>query len=299
MANRHLSRSIALQTLFEWDFREYPDKEINDISTRIAEEFAPGQDDGDFINYLLDMVTKKRKIIDEVITKAAPEWPLEKINSVDRNILRLGLAELLFGDYKEVPPKVALNESIELGKTYGGESSSRFINGVLGAVYKEIGEPGKEQKSKRQMKNEDVDPDKLPIEVKAGSVVYTFHNGKIYIAMVHDVFGYWTLSKGGVKEGETPEEAAIRELKKETDLDIQIIQKLGESEYIASHPQKGKIRKQLIIFLAKSSFTKVTLHSESGGLDDAKWFPIEEVVDLKMYDDVTKYIAQSIEIISQ
>ena len=76
--------------------------------------------------------------IDEIITKAAPEWPLDKINAVDRNILRIGLAELLFGNFEQVPPKVAINEAIELAKNFGGPSSGRFVNGVLGAIYKEM-----------------------------------------------------------------------------------------------------------------------------------------------------------------
>jgi len=99
---------------------------------------------------LIDQVLKKRAVIDEIIEKAAPDWPIDKISIIDRNILRIGLTELLFGDRKEVPPKVAINEAIELAKTFGGENSGKFVNGVLGAVYKEIGEPGKEQISKKK-----------------------------------------------------------------------------------------------------------------------------------------------------
>jgi N utilization substance protein B len=293
MANRHLSRSVVLQTLFEWDFKLGDNAMLAESLERVSEEFAPGLDDGPFMQYLIDLVSKKKEIIDQVIGKAAPEWPVEKINAVDRNILRLGLAELLFGDYEQVPPKVALNEAIELGKTFGGENSSRFINGVLGAVYKEIGEPGKEQKSKRQMREEDIDLTKLPVDQKAAAVVYAYHNNEIYLAFVHDIFGYWTLSKGGVEEGETPEIAVVRELKEETNLDIVVKEKLGENEYIATHPERGKIRKHVTYFLAESKYTEITLES-SGGLDDAKWFPLAEVADLKMYDDITKFTAKAI-----
>ena len=94
---------------------------------------------------LVEGVIKKQKDLDRIIEKAAPDWPIEKISMVDRNILRIGLFELLFADRGEVPAKVAINEAIELAKQFGGENSSRFVNGVLGAVYKEIGEPGKEQ----------------------------------------------------------------------------------------------------------------------------------------------------------
>jgi N utilization substance protein B len=101
---------------------------------------------------LLSGVINKQKIIDEIIEKAAPGWPIDKISAVDRNVLRIGLYELLFGDRKEVPPKVAINEAIELAKSFGGENSSRFVNGVLGGVYKEIGEPGKDDVGKKKQK---------------------------------------------------------------------------------------------------------------------------------------------------
>ncbi len=294
MANRHLSRSIVLQTLFEWDFKNHPVEAVGDILERNEAEFAPGNEDIPFMRKLLGYVTAKREIIDQIIEKAAPEWPIEKINAVDRNILRLGLGELLFGDHNEVPPKVAINEAIELAKTFGGDSSSRFINGVLGAVYKEIGEPGKDQISKRQKKFEEVDLTKIPTEQKAGALIYAKKGDELYFALVHDIFGYWTLSKGGVEAGETVEQAAVREIKEEVNLDISIKEKIGESEYIASHPEKGKIRKKVTFFLAESQFVPVTLENHSGGLDDVRWFSIAEVASLKMYDDVTGYMAQAI-----
>ena len=136
MANRHLSRSIVLQTLFEWDFAVSSDlSEPEVMLERNIEEFGPGLDDSHFMSELFLGITKKKVIIDEIIEKAAPDWPIDKISIVDRNILRLGLYELLFGDREQVPPKVAINEAIELAKSFGGENSSRFINGVLGGVY--------------------------------------------------------------------------------------------------------------------------------------------------------------------
>jgi N utilization substance protein B len=297
MANRHLSRSIILQTLYEWDFKEKPDQEIGEILSRNVEEFGPGLDDTPFMEGILESVIKNKNIIDEIITKAAPQWPLEKINAVDRNILRMSLSELIFGDRNEVPPKVAINEAIELGKTFGGESSGRFVNGVLGAVYKELGEPGKDDAPKRN-KNEDIDIESLPVEKKAGAIVYAKQEDKYYLAFVHDVFGYWTLSKGSIEQGEDAEAGAIRELKEEIGIDITIKEKLGESEYIASHPTQGKIRKQVTFFLAEAPYGDLTLES-SGGLDDAKWFSFEEIPNLKMYDDVTKLVGKAIEIITK
>src|SRR5574343_277888 len=173
MANRHLSRSIVLQTLFEWDFLPArnashsdaggpaQDTYIKEALKRNLKEFAPGLEDDVFVFSLIDQILKKQIMIDKIIETSAPDWPIDKISVVDRNILRIGLTELLFGDRKEVPPKVAINEAIELAKTFGGENSGKFVNGVLGAVYKEIGEPDKEQTSKPRTTKEPIDVSKL------------------------------------------------------------------------------------------------------------------------------------------
>lgn len=102
------------------------------------QEFAPGIDEPEFAWKILKGVVEHLDEIDGIITKAAPEWPLAKISIVDRNVLRIGLYELLHADPNEVPPKVAINEAIEMAKNYGGPSSSRFVNGVLGTVFREI-----------------------------------------------------------------------------------------------------------------------------------------------------------------
>lgn len=297
MTNRHLSRSIVLQTLFEWDFKQKPDTETGEILERNILEFGPGLDDTSFLVKILEDIVRRKEIIDEIITKAAPEWPLEKINAVDRNILRIGLAELLFGDFNQVPPKVAINEAIELAKTFGGESSSKFINGVLGAVYRDMGEPGKDQGGKKKT-FEPIDPSKLPVEEKAGAVVYAMHENEIYLALVHDVFGYWTLSKGSVEKGESAKDAAIREIKEEIDADIQIKEQLAIDEYIASHPTQGKVKKRVTFFLAESPYKELHLES-SGGLDGAGWYKLTDIPNLQMYDSIAKIITKAVGIISK
>ncbi|HSE56630.1 MAG TPA: transcription antitermination factor NusB [Candidatus Paceibacterota bacterium] len=299
MANRHLSRSIVLQSLFSWDFMGRPADQLTEIVDRNIIEFAPGHNDSEFIHYLADLVQKKQAVIDEIIQKAAPEWPLDKIANVDRSILRMGLAELLFGNRDQVPPKVAINEAIELAKTYGGENSGRFVNGVLGAVYKEIGEPGKEQTSKQKVKapEEPIDPEKLPKERKAGGIVYAKHDGKYYLALVHDVFGYWTIAKGGVEGEETDEQTAVREIKEKLGIEVTVKEKLGAIEYVASHPEKGKLLKIVTYFLAESEFKDLVLHS-SGGLDNAAWLDPVDLVDLPIYDDILPLIAKAIEYIT-
>jgi N utilization substance protein B len=135
MANRHLSRTVAMQTLYEWDFNGKKEQ-LKDLAKNNIEHLAPGMEDTTFVYDLLGGVEANITDIDKTIVETAPEWPLEQITVVDRNILRLGIYELLFA--KEVPPKVAINEAVELGKTFGGESSGKFVNGVLGTLYKKL-----------------------------------------------------------------------------------------------------------------------------------------------------------------
>ena len=142
MATRQLGRSIVLQSLYEWDFSNKKE-DLSAIVERNLKEFAPGFDEPDFIWRLVTGVIKNIKELDAIIVKAAPEWPLEQIAIVDRNALRIGLYELIYADPEEVPPKVAINEAIEIAKSYGGPNSGKFINGVLGTVYKQLEEQGK------------------------------------------------------------------------------------------------------------------------------------------------------------
>ena len=296
MANRHLSRSIVLQTLFEWDFLNKGIDDLPQMLKRNVEEFAPGMGDEGFMQKLLDGVISKKEDIDKIITKAAPDWPLEKIATVDRNILRIGLFELLFSARNEVPPKVAINEAIELAKTYGGETSGKFVNGVLGAVYKELGEPGKEEVSKKK-KREEVPFEKMPIQKLGGAVVYARDGEQIYLALVHDVFGHWTLSKGKIPPEVTDVKEGTRaKIKEEIGLDIDIKDELGNNEYVASDPELGKIRKQVNYFLAESPFVDLGFH-KTGGLDDAKWFKIIDILDLNLYDDIVPIFTKAINIL--
>jgi len=287
-----------MQTLFEWDFHDNSGGMVDDALVYNLSEFGPGIEDTEFIEETVHGVVKKQKILDEVIEKAAPDWPIDKIAAVDRNVLRLGLYELLFGDREHVPPKVAINEAIELAKSFGGENSGRFINGVLGAIYKEMGEPGNDDQPKKKKKQE-VPYEEMPVEKKAGAIVYALQEGTLHFAMVHDVFGYWTLTKGGIDDNEDEIAGVQREVKEEIGLDVEVREKIGENEYIAHHPEKGPIRKQVHYFLTEAPYKKLSLDKESGGLDDAQWFPVEAIADLTMYDDVTKLLAESITKLTQ
>ncbi len=292
MANRHLSRSIVLQSLFEWDLNNIEKAGVHDALMRNVEEFAPHKSDLPFMEKLLDGILQKQKELDLVIEKAAPEWPIDRIAPVDRNILRLGLYELLFADRGEVPAKVAINEAIELAKQFGGENSSRFVNGVLGAVYKEIGEPGKEENSKNKKKKE-IPFEQMEIERLAGAVVYAMHEGTMYLALVHDIFGHWTLSKGRIEEGEGIEDGARRSIKDEIGLVVELESELGKNEYVATHPEKGKIRKQVAYFLAKAEYENLVLE-QKGGLDAVQWFKVADILELNFYEDILPIVTKAV-----
>lgn len=306
MSHRHLSRSVVLQTLFEWDFdnEEKKQKTLDDaevVFERDAAEFAPGSNDKPFMKALLKQVIDKKKDIDLLIEKAAPDWPINKISIIDRNILRIGLAELLFSDRSEVPPKVAINESIELAKSFGGETSGKFVNGVLGAVYKEMGEPGKDEKPKPKKRYGNVPDDQLPVHRLAGAVVYAIHEGTTYLALVHDIFGHWTLTKGKVEAEETDEECLMREAEEELGVSVEVEDKLGQNSYSTFHPEHGKIMKQVTYFLAEAPYQELTLEKkeEKGGLDDVRWFKLADIADLNFYDDILPIVTKALNILAE
>lgn len=141
-----------MQSLYEWDFRKGENPSLEEVAQHNLKEFAPSFDDQGFVLGLLRGVQEHQGPIDELITKYAPEWPLDQITTVDRNILRIGIYELKFN--QEIPPKVAINEAIELAKTFGGESSGKFVNGVLGAIYKTMLESGEVEPGEARKKTD-------------------------------------------------------------------------------------------------------------------------------------------------
>lgn len=129
--NRHLSRTITMQTLYEWDMRRESD--IEEVTSRNIAEFQEDAD-ADYIRQVVTGSITHSHEIDGQIEKVAPEWPISQISPIDKAILRIAIFELLYSE--DVPPKVAINEAVELSKMFGGENSSKFINGVLGTVYR-------------------------------------------------------------------------------------------------------------------------------------------------------------------
>ncbi|MFI5212509.1 MAG: transcription antitermination factor NusB [Candidatus Saccharimonadales bacterium] len=139
-SNRHLGRIVALQSLYEFEFRTQSNDtsaDINEILGRNLERYESAIDDKEFVSHLVTGVLEHQTDLDIKIQPIAPDWPIEQIARIDRSILRIGLYELLFlADI--VPPKVAINEAVELAKAFGSDNSSKFINGVLGTAYRTL-----------------------------------------------------------------------------------------------------------------------------------------------------------------
>lgn len=153
MSNRHLARTMAMQVLYEWDFRDQEAVRLPEVVDLVREEFAPNFDDGGYVETQVSNIVENLAEIDEIIKTFTPNWTLDTMTIIDRNILRLGVYELRFDE--SIPSKVAINEAIEIGKKFGGEASGKFVNGVLGAIVKDMEAKGivKEIDKKRQAEN--------------------------------------------------------------------------------------------------------------------------------------------------
>lgn len=135
--NRHLSRTLSMQSLYEWEFR--PNSDLDEILERNIQEFVKDIDHV-YVRKTVKGVVEHNDEINSLIEAAATEWPIDQIARVDKNILRVAIFEMLMDPDEDVPPRVSINEAIEIGKTFGGENSAKFINGVLGYVYRENAE---------------------------------------------------------------------------------------------------------------------------------------------------------------
>jgi len=275
MSNRHLARTIALQTLFEWDFHGMPTGRLLSMLEHNFEEFAPDFDDQGFARTILEGIDTKQKEIDDLIVAYAPEWPLDQITIIDRNVLRLGIYELKYTN--DIPPKVAINESIELAKTFGGDSSGKFINGVLGSIYKVMQDKGEKQGMDEPQMGER--------QFSAGGVVYRKFTDCLKIALILDGHGHWTFSKGRIEQDEQPEEAVKREIREELGLtDLVVGDKIGEMELIVREPNTTPYPKTVYMYLIEAKDENIIPAQNVGEMKDARWYDLNEIDQVLGYD---------------
>ena len=284
VTSRRGIRILIVQTLLENDFygRKPDAVALMQTFNTFARESNPELCDSVFARKVLEGIAGKYDEINHIIEKAAHNWPLEKIGSVDRNILRLGVFEVLFGKEFDVPGRVALNEAIEVTKLFLNSSARKFINGVLGAVYLEVrGQSGEGE--------EDHIPKKVRVKKSVGGVVFRKgHDGTLQFAFVHDIFGRWTLSKGGLEDDEDETAGFQRIIKDEIGVAVEVFDTIGSNAYTA-HPPEGVVRKEVSYLLGRTDDPSLHL-KDTGGLDDAQWFTYEDAKKLQFYPDLKQII---------
>jgi len=282
MSNRHLARTLVLQSLFQWDFNEQQEN-IKKLLEMNRGEFAPDFDDQGFSENLLTRLVEKLPEIDKLISQYAPEWPIDQITPIDRNVLRIGIYELKYA--QDIPPKVAINESIELAKTYSGGSSGKFINGVLGSIYKDMQEKG-------EKKELEVDP---PREYSAGGVVYRKENDDYKFILVLDAYDKWTFPKGHIEENEDREKAAAREVAEEVGISqTKIISYLGSIDIKVNEPNKRATPKTVFYYLIETDDKNLKVTAEPE-VKKAQWMDKDDALGAISYENAKEIFNLALE----
>lgn len=303
MLTRHASRELTLQCIFNIDSRFDLKENINKIDSEDIYEnifsslYKKKEDDNDeFSQNLFFGVIENIESIDEIITESTSSWGIDKTAVIDRSLLRLAIYEMLFYN-SDVPIKVVMNEAIELAKTFGHKSSSKFVSGVLGNIYEASGL--KEKDDKIEEGKQDKEYEGAIMEGKIGAMVFSRKDGEIYLAFLKNLFGFWTLAKGSI-EDETInlEESAIKKIKQKIGLDIKIIEKIGESIYRDRGENKIPVNKKTVYFLAESEHVKLVLEKGNRGLREAKWIKSDELDSIKKYEELTPIFKKGLDIIN-
>lgn len=272
MANRHLGRTLVLQTLFEWDFNAGK-KDMLECLEHVFESFAPDYDDNGFTKGLVNGVIEHIEELNGYITKFAKDWPLDQINTVDRNVLRIGVYEL---KYSSLPHKVIINEAIELAKAYGGPSSGKFINGVLGSVYRELEGEGilPRPSAKEEL---------VVTQYAAGGVVMRESGEGTSVLLIKDGIGKFTFPKGKISESDDLIEATKREVEEETGIsDMRVYDKIGEIQVTVNEPDKEPVRKLVHYHLVTTDQEDLQLKI-GRGVTGGGWVTLEKARDIISY----------------
>jgi N utilization substance protein B len=265
---------VALQTLYEWDFNE--EKNAADLLQRNIENSGL-KVEIPFCEKLVKGVSENIEAINAKIKETAPEWPLEQIAGIDRSILRIGIFELIFD--KEVPPKAVINEAVELGKEFGGENSGKFVNGVLGTIYR----------ASERYEDEN-------LVTSAGGIIFRKDGPKTYFIVVKNAWNRWTFPKGEVNEGETWQEAAVREIQEETGInEAEILGEIGEIKF-TDKSKEEPIKKSVHFYLIKTNQVEVTEKpAEEVHIKEVKWMERDDVLKSLDYENLIDLFKKAVE----
>lgn len=286
---RSTLREMVFKALYIADFNNISDSQkVKYIFDQITkdENIQQTREEEIYIKKTLEGTLAHRKDIDKMLSVVASDWPLEKMAMVDRNILRLGVFEILFGKDISVPQKVAISEAIELAKRYGGNASGSFVNGVLGTILRELKLPTEESlNSSKKM---------------VGSFVFSMRGDIPYFALIRDMKNKWTVPKGKVLEKESFQDAVSRVTREEIGIEVSPLHQIGKNMYF-THTPEGTVRKDVTYFLSKGEYAPLNL-KESNGLKEVGWFTVEEFNTLPTYKNVkeifegaTKTVTSSLE----
>ncbi len=290
MSSRSAARPVIVSVLYALGQNKAYSDNVEDALSYVISEFGePGLDTG-FVHTIVDGVLKKQSILDEIIAKAAPRWTHD-MNMMDKAILRASIYELLF-ESAQTPAKVVISQAVALADQYASPENRRFVNGVLGSVYREIENSSLDAGGATTAS---VDEPGVTNEYKVAAAVFSRHDDSIMIALVHDMWGYWTFPKGSVVAGMTQTESCAFKVEEEIGVPITVVEEVGTNTYTAQHPVKGTVAKNVTYFVAVTQYAPLTL-TTSGGLDDVRWFPIGKIEKLHMYDDITQMVIKALPI---
>lgn len=297
MLTRHKSREIVLQTLFNLDFRFGVNNMNEEKALEIYENIGKTlygfskEDNDNFSKKLLVEILKNKESIDKIIIKTTPDWGLEKTGILDRNILRLGLCEMLFSGLG-VPPRVVINESIELAKTFGQKKSYKFVSGVLGTIYETANLEERNKKLDSKTK-------KVVKKKKVGALPYYLKGEDIMILMAHNIFNKWTLPKGSFDNSLKSIEGNLEMIMKEKlNAEGIVEERLGENKYRAGENKKEIISKSISYYLFNiTNPNEVKLNKERKGLNNLKWISLKKFKEIDKYDDLEKVFEKGIKLI--
>jgi len=293
MASRSSARPIIISVLYSLELNIGREISIDEVIDYILdEENTDGSAvDRAFVVSVVDGVQKKQAILDEIIGKAAPRWTHD-MNIIDKAVLRAAIYELLF-ESGSVPAKVVISQAVALADRFAAPENRRFVNGVLGTIYREM----ESEEVTGVARAQKTDENGVPIVEKAGGLVFAKHDGVLHIALVHDIWGYWTIAKGKIEPGEDAQTACEREILEELGIQAQVIQQLGENIYESRSSEKGPVKNHIQYFLLTAEYQPLELET-TGGLDDARWFPFAKIDKLRMYEDITQMVLKAIPIIT-